>query len=220
QQPPPPARSLDELNAVLAGSDADAKTRPIHVVLVTGPKDHGPGEHDYPAWKKAWQELLSMAPDTRVSTADQWPSDDDLKSADVLVFYQKGTWTPERAADIDAYLARGGGLVYIHYAVDGGNDAPGFAQRIGLAWGGPGMRFRHGPLELGFETGSHHPIGRNFETLDLVDESYWNLVGEPSRINLLASGVEDGKPRPLFWTYEPSKGRVFVSIPGHYSWTF
>ena len=23
-----------------------------------------------------------------------------------------------------------------------------------------------------------------------------------------------------FWTMGPSKGRVFVSIPGHYSWTF
>jgi type 1 glutamine amidotransferase len=32
--------------------------------------------------------------------------------------------------------------------------------------------------------------------------------------------VEEGKPRPLFWTYEPSRGRVFASILGHYSWTF
>ena len=26
--------------------------------------------------------------------------------------------------------------------------------------------------------------------------------------------------QPLFWTLEPSKGRVFVSIPGHFAWTF
>ena len=37
---------------------------------------------------------------------------------------------------------------------------------------------------------------------------------------ILASAVEEGEPRPLFWTLEPSRGRVFVSIPGHYSWTF
>jgi type 1 glutamine amidotransferase len=24
----------------------------------------------------------------------------------------------------------------------------------------------------------------------------------------------------LFWTLEPHGGRVFVSIPGHFSWTF
>jgi type 1 glutamine amidotransferase len=46
------------------------------------------------------------------------------------------------------------------------------------------------------------------------------LTGDPGRINLLASGMEDGKPQPLFWTCDQGKGRVFVSIPGHFSWTF
>ena len=27
-------------------------------------------------------------------------------------------------------------------------------------------------------------------------------------------------PQPTFWTVERGRGRVFVSIPGHYSWTF
>ena len=52
------------------------------------------------------------------------------------------------------------------------------------------------------------------------DESYWKLVGDPSRINLLAWSVEDGERTPQFWTIEPSKGRVFVSILGHFAWTF
>jgi len=219
--PPPAPRPRAELKAVLEGAPTPPEaTRPIKVVLVAGNKDHGPGEHDYPAWQKAWAELLAAGSQVEVGTAWDWPAREDLDTADVLVFYQQGKWTPERAKDIDAYLKRGGGLVYIHYAVDGGADAPGFAQRIGLAWGGPGMRFRHGPLDLGFETGSKHPIGRNFDKLGLVDESYWNLVGDPSKIDLLASGVEDGEARPLFWTIEPSNGRVFVSIPGHYSWSF
>jgi putative heme-binding domain-containing protein len=219
--PPPAPRRRAEVRAVLAGSpDPPAATRPIRVVLVAGRKDHGPGEHDYPAWQKAWKELLAAADNTEVATAWDWPSADQLKSADVLVFYQQGRWTPDRARDIDAFLKRGGGLVYLHYAVDGGHDAPGFAQRIGLAWKGGASKFRHGPLELGFETGDRHPIGRNFGKVKFVDESYWQLVGDRSRIRLLASGVEDGKPQPLFWTLEPEKGRVFVSILGHYSWTF
>jgi type 1 glutamine amidotransferase len=209
------------VQAILAGApDPPAKTRSIRVVLVAGRKDHGPGEHDYPAWLRIWKELLSAGTDITVSTAMDWPSADELKTADVLVFYQQGTWTPERARDIDVYLKRGGGLVYLHYAVDGGKDAPGFAQRIGLAWQGGRSKFRHGPLELGFETGDKHPIGRNFAKVKFVDESYWQLVGDTSKVRLLASGVEDGKPQPLFWTFEPEKGRVFVSIPGHFSWTF
>jgi putative heme-binding domain-containing protein len=217
---PPPPRDRREVAAVLAGApDPPAKTRPIHIVLVAGKKDHGPGEHDYPAWLKVWPKLLGMAEDVKVTTAMDWPAADDLKTADVIVFYQQGKWTPDRARDIDVHLARGGGLVYLHYAVDGGADAPGFAQRIGLAWRG-GSKFRHGPLDLGFEGATRHPIARNFDKVHLVDESYWNLAGDPKRIQLLASGVEDGQAQPLFWTLEPAKGRVFVSIPGHYAWTF
>jgi type 1 glutamine amidotransferase len=161
-----------------------------------------------------------MADGVTVTTADDWPSAEDLKTADVLVFYQQGKWTPERAKDMDAFLGRGGGAVYIHYAVDGGQDAPGFAQRIGLAWQGGKSKFRHGALDLGFETGAKHPIGRNFSKVHFHDESYWQLVGDPKRITLLASGKEDGKEQPLFWALEPAKGRVAVSILGHFSWTF
>jgi putative heme-binding domain-containing protein len=218
---PPEPRSIDEVKTILAGApNPPEPTRPIKVVLVAGDKDHGPAEHDYPAWQKVWKELLSAADKVEVTTAWPWPSADDVATADVMIFYQQGKWTPERARDIDAYLNRGGGLVYIHYAVDGGSDAPGFAQRIGLAWKGGGSKFRHGPLDLGFEAGEGHPIARNFSNVKFVDESYWQLVGDPSKVRLLASGVEDGVPQPLFWTYEPSHGRVFVSIPGHFSWTF
>ena len=53
--------------------------------------------------------------------------------------------TAKRAADIDAYLERGGGLVYVHWAVDGQKGGPEFAKRIGLAAAGA-VGFRHGPL--------------------------------------------------------------------------
>jgi type 1 glutamine amidotransferase len=122
---------------------------------------------------------------------------------------------------VDRFLRRGGGLVYIHYAVDGGKDPEGFADRIGLAWQGLRSKFRHGPLDVEFVPGSDHPIARNFDRIHLHDESYWNLVGDASRIDLLASGDEEDQPQPLFWTFEPEMGgRVFVSIPGHFAWTF
>jgi type 1 glutamine amidotransferase len=212
---------LSEVKAVLAGSEPRAeKPKPIKIVLVSGPKDHGPGEHDYPAWKIMWQRLMSMTPGVTVETTDDWPTKDQLQTADSFVFFQHGTWNSERARDIDAVLERGGGLVYIHFAVDGGPDAPGFAKRIGLAWKGGMSAFRHGELDLGFDATQNHPIARNFKTLHLHDESYWQLTGDPSAIQLLASGVENGQPRPLFWTMQPSNGRVFVSIPGHFSWSF
>ena len=37
---------------------------------------------------------------------------------------------------------------------------------------------------------------------------------------MLAVGLEEKTPQPLLWTRQSGKGRVFVSIPGHYTWTF
>jgi type 1 glutamine amidotransferase len=137
----------------------------------------------------------------------------------VIVFYQHGDWNPDRAADIDAFLKRGGGLVYVHWAVDGRASGRELAERIGLAAGGP-IGFRHGDLTLAFNRQTRHPILRNFEKLSMVDETYWHLAGTLPADRVLATAVDDGRPQPQLWTTEPRNGRVFVSIPGHYSWTF
>ncbi len=214
----PEPRSQQEVNKVLAGAEEIKKPlKPLHIVLVAGQKDHGPGEHDYPAWLKAWGQLLEAAENVMVSQVMDWPDAKQWASADAIVFYQKGTWNTERAVDLDAFLKRGGGVSYIHYAVDGGQDPEGFADRIGLAWGG-GAKFRHGELDLIFDP--KHPIARNFQRVHLHDESYWKLKGNPADVTLLASGQEDNAMQPLLWCREQGRGRVFVSIPGHYSWTF
>ena len=222
--------------------------RPLSILLVAGAKDHGPGEHDYPAWLRVWSELLRGAEGVTVATAMEWPSPEQLAIADTIAFFQKGAWNAERAQAIDAHLAKGGGLVYIHWAVEGDAQAPAFAQRIGLASRAAKLKYRHGPLDLSFESlglesGNQHPIGRNFDKVHFHDESYWLMQGDPVKVKLIATGMEDGEPRPLFWTFEPVAsrssrerlpeaqpivrreetargGRVFVSILGHYSWTF
>jgi type 1 glutamine amidotransferase len=218
--PRPKPRTLAEVNASLAGAPQPSeKTRPIHILMVSGAKDHGVGEHDYPAFQRAWSELLSAANDTQVSTASEWPTAEQFKQADVAVFFQHGDWNDQRATDIDAYLKRGGGLVYIHWAIDGQKGGREFAKRIGLA--GLGLvAFRHGEETLAFNDASKNPIIRNFDTLKLFDETYWKMAGSVPADRVLATAVEDGAPQPQMWALEPGKGRVFVSIPGHFSWTF
>lgn len=94
------------------------------------------------------------------------------------------------------------------------------ARRRAINAEGPGAQLRHGELSLAFTGPQPNPITAGFTRLDLIDESYWDLTGDATKINVLATQVEYEKPRPLLWTYEPGKGRVFVSILGHYSWTF
>ncbi len=220
---PPPRRTQAEVARLLEGSDAvatDAETEPLRIVLVAGPKDHGKGEHDYPAWQQVWSRLLRQAPQTQVETAWEFPTSAQIQAADVLVFYQRGSWDDERATAIDSFLERKGGLVYIHWAVDGRGQQEEMAKRIGLAALGGQIRYRHGELNIDFPAADSHPISRNFERVRWVDESYWQLTGDPTRIHLLGTSLEEDLPRPQFWTIEPGAGRVFVSIPGHYMWTF
>lgn len=216
----PPIRTAAEVAMALAGSQSPAgETRPLNLVLVDGIKDHGPGEHDYPAWKRAWEQLFLADPKLTISTAREFPSDEQLAAADVVIFFQKGSFDRERETKLDAFLKAGGGAVYIHWAVNGNDRSADFARRIGLASHGGNIRYRHGPLSLQIHH-QEHPIVRNFQSLQLYDESYWLLSGDPAQVTLLASSVEDGAATPQMWVTEQSGGRVFVSIPGHYSWTF
>lgn len=215
----PPLRTPAEVAAALEGSKPVTSPRPLQIVLVDGVKDHGPGEHDYPAWKSAWEQLLSSAEQVTVTTVREFPNDEQLNSADILIFFQKGSFSSPRPGKLDAFLKRGGGAVYIHWAVNGNDEAGDFARRIGLASKGGSIAYRHGPLTLDIHN-TDHPIVRNFDRLQMYDESYWKLSGNPSDVTLLATSTEDGQPTPQIWVRDHKPGRVFVSIPGHYSWSF
>ena len=106
--------------------------------------------------------------------------------------------------------------MFLHWAVNGGKDADVFAQRIGLAWGA-GARFRHGVENLAIRP---HDITAGLPSkLSFVDETYWNLR-PGADMTVLASSMEEGAPQPQVWIREQSKGRVFASIVGHFTWTF
>ncbi len=216
----PPPRKRAEVDAALKDSAPPAAdARKLHIVLAAGKKDHGINEHDYPLWQKRWATLLSLADGVTVETSDGWPTAEQWQKADVVVMYSSNPgWNADRGKDLDAFLARGGGLVLIHWGVNGGEAPDEYAARVGLAWG-KGAKYRHGKQEIHF-TRSKNPIVRNFDKLELDDESYWSLTGDATKVDVLATGMEEDKPRPLFWTREQGKGRVFVSIPGHFTWTF
>jgi putative heme-binding domain-containing protein len=221
---PPPARTDEELSALLADSEslpAADQLKEMKIVLVAGPKDHGPGEHDYPAWQAAWHEWLRQGPKVTVETAWEWPSAAQLAWADVLVFYKRGQWTAERLAELDQFYARDGGVVVIHWGVEGSPDLLQTAMRIGLVSEAGKIKYRHGPIELDFSPGAGEPIVRNLTQVAMHDETYWHMIGDANRIRVLATAIEDGQAWPMLWTYHPpAGGRAFVSIPGHYAWSF
>ncbi len=220
---PPPRRTPAEIRDVLAGAPVPpAATRPLKVLLVSGPKDHGIGEHDYPRWRETWGRLFTLADKTEISLAFDWPTPSQWASADAVMFFRKGDWSADRARDFDAFLARGGGAVFIHWAVEAGDQASALAARIGWASHSGLTKYRHGPIGLVFDPALQHPIARNVHQVSFIDETYWNLVPHAgSSPRALASALEEGAPHPQCWVTEPATGgRIFVTLGGHYSWTF
>ena len=222
----PPMRSPSEVNAVLrngsTGPDANKSHELLKILWVSGPKDHGPDEHDYPLQQKRWTRLLSLADSVEVTNTSNWPSPEQFNEADVIVFYWNyPDFTEENGKQLDEFLQRGGGLVYIHYAVDATANPQALADRIGLAWKGGASKFRHGRVELDI-TEEEHPIIEGFEKTTVFpnDETYWQLTDGIKKIEVLATANEEGSARPIIWTTTEGKGRVFVSILGHYNWTF
>jgi hypothetical protein len=212
---------MDDVIQVLGESPSSVAVSggELRILLCAGPKDHGIDEHDYPLWLDRWSRLLRLAENVTVNTLMGFPTAQQLAEADVAVFYNANPgWDAEKAAALDVFHGRGGGTVYIHYAVDGGKDPNAAAERIGLAFT-LGSRFRHGEFDLVFQQ-PEHPITRGFPTLRLTDETYWNMRGDPSRLNVLATSMEDKAPRPELWTVERHRSRIVGCIPGHYTWTF
>ncbi|MDG3006147.1 ThuA domain-containing protein [Paludisphaera mucosa] len=217
----PPPRTRAEWEAATQGrkAPADAASKPLRITLAAGPKDHGIDEHDYPLWLDRWSELLGSAANVSARAVKDGTGLEFADQSDVIVWYSaNGTWSDDQAAKLRAYLDRGGGLVVIHFGVNGGKAPDALADLLGLAWA-DGAKYRHGPVDLTFAP-AKSPITEGFAKLHLVDESYWNLRGDAGRIEVLAAAPEEDAPRPLMWTRSQGKGRVFVSIPGHYTWTF
>jgi putative heme-binding domain-containing protein len=229
----PPPRKMADVKVILGDAlttPMDAKAKPLHIVLCASEKDTPhikPGYHDYPLWRSRWTRLLGMAPGITVEQANDWPSSKQWAKADLIAFNSYNpSWTLEkditalqqRGDDMDAFLARGGGITFLHYTMNAGGNASLLASRLGLAWGN-GARYRHGASDWVLD--KNHQLAAGFDKFQIPDESYWHLTGDLAAANakVLATSLEDNAHTPQMWTREVGPGRVFVSIPGHYTWT-
>ena len=257
EAPKPRSRSeVEAVLAKAPKPPARRKLRELNVVLVAFKKDHGPNEHDYPLWQKRWAVLLggkkagqekqvnlygpapkakqkrtlAGAVKVQVSTAYGWPSKEQFKKADLIAAFCYVQWDEQKLEDMEELLSRGGGFVVLHPAViiPKGKDISGqVAKLIGLAWEYDYTRWRHGPIELKIAA-PDHPICLGLpKTIHFLDEAYWPLKGDLSKVTVLGTSNEtiskdsqQTKPEPMFYAYKYGKGRVFSCILGHYTWTF
>ena len=200
-----PAAANSRRNQEIAGRFQQGGRRIREIVCRTsarhsyaGPKDHGKGEHDYPAWQKSGDGC--------------WPRQQRLQLIQPRNFRRRSrSSTPTYSVLFLPGAAVGTMIVQrqlIHF-LRGVADSFTFTGRSTAAAGrarwlsgsacrpwGAAFGIGTGKSTSTFSPGAEHPIARNFNQIRWVDESYWLLVGDPSRIKLLGTSREDGLPQP------------------------
>jgi putative membrane-bound dehydrogenase-like protein len=207
--------------ALLAGSlwaQAPASA-PVRVLLRGGPKTHGEGEHDHPRWAEEFAELLRQR-GAEVDSTLVFPSAAQLARADVLVLYaaEGASIRGRERVDLEAFLARGGGLVALHDAVCG-DDPHWFKTVAGGAWEHGHSKYHTGAIDLYF-TDREHPITAGAANFRFEDEIYYELHMDPNARVLASAFPTVFDVTPQAWVLERGAHRAFVSLQGHYHASF
>ncbi len=223
-----------------------APQEPLRVYIRSGPKTHGPGAHDYPRFLADWVPLLN-ARGARATGAEAFPTAAQLAETDVLVLHSQEAGSivdATQRADLDRFLARGGGLVVIHAGAVS-KDPDWFKGIVGGSWREGTTRWLEGPMQLYF-TDRDHAITTGASNWAMDDEIYYDMDILPDAHVLAAAytpkaaGARDANAlkraealtgggkrvsvydiQPQMWTYERTAAggstpyRAFVSIPGH-----
>jgi putative membrane-bound dehydrogenase-like protein len=204
---------------VVSVAPSFAQSGPLRVFLRGGPKTHGPGEHDHPRFVEEWKPLLE-ARGAKVDGALKFPTAAQLDSTDVLVMYaaEGGSIHGEERANLERFLARGGGIVTVHDAVCG-DDPHWFKTVVGGAWEHGHSRWHTDTIDL-YLSEARHPITDGAANFRFKDEVYWKLHMMPEA-NLLMVGFHSVFDiTPQMWTYEKDNYRSFVTLQGHFHDSF
>jgi hypothetical protein len=208
------------------------------IVLIGGPKSHGPGEHDFAAGLKLLEHCLKTAGNVTGLTVDchpdSWPDDPAaLAGAATVVWYFDGIQhvphplrDPARLQAFAALMAKGVGLVCLHQA----SSLPADDKTIPLPeWIGGcryGMVDRSNVRTEFTQEHPDSPVCRGWSGFAYKDEVYpsLTLAAEPAPIAILTAVVPPEKParHVIAWTFERAGGgRSFAYTGCHYtqSWS-
>ena len=213
------------------------------ILLVAGPKSHGPGEHDHPAGCQLLaRHLASAGLDLAPAVSTGWPKDPaQLAAAATLVIYGDGNQAHPAKDHLDAlqqHYTAGKGLVVLHWALEPSDPA-----MAGLLTEALGGRFETdwsvNPIwTLRDPLFAEHAVTRGVGSFAVEDECYFHLRlregvvpvlrGLPPVGVLGADGPYSGnrhvraalaakEPQVLAWAVENGNGsRGFGFSGGHF----
>jgi hypothetical protein len=236
--------------AFLALGLAVAEAADKNILLVAGRQSHGPGDHEFNAGMLLLQKCLAGVPGLKTEFIRSGGpiSDDQFKNADAIIVYSDGqsegahpALNPANMERFGAFAARGGGIGFVHYAVEpmDPKGRPEFLRWIGGYFEVDYSVNPHWTAE--FKPFPNHPIMRGVKPFAVRDEWYFNmrfvddmkgvtplLVAVPPADTMARKdGKHEGNPHvrekvargeamTLSWAFDrPSGGRGFGFTGGH-----
>ncbi len=228
-----------ELLKLTGKFDGARLSKDVRILWLSGPEDHGGGEHDYIRIKELFVPMLKSIPRVTVDEAFQFPTQAQFDQADVLIqFLHLPNLSDEQFQMFKGFVDRGGGVVSIHESciMRPLERAEKLADCIGCSWKGnkesKWSKFGHGHrLSLNTEHAAFAGLPRSIQ---LNDESYWDLLAR-DQVEVIGAIAPEAESKPAsfadvlkgkdirsdaFWTYASGKGRVFGTTTGHYTYTY
>jgi type 1 glutamine amidotransferase len=225
---------------------AELPVAKARVLIVIGPSNHPPGSHEVAAGGRLLQhclEHMANVPGVKADVFYEWPKDKAVRDAASTVVFSGDTFPPMRLpdspkilAELGEMMARGCGLVCVHYATglrledvadDGGHPM--------LQWMGgyfaTGTRHHKSiariyPAATITPAAPAHPISRGWKEFTVHDEPYINnYFGKDENklmpnVTALATSMlppEAPKSETVAWCVErPEGGRGFGIVMPHF----
>lgn len=199
---------------------AFAADAPVKALIVTGV--------DYPGhkWKEttpAVRQILEAdgKVDTRIVEDHEFLASDAMFDYDVIVLSMKNYEPTKRAdqvrANLEKFVADGGGLVALHFTCGAFERWPEYKQLVGRTWDkkkrGHDPR---GPFTVNIAD-PEHPITSGMKDFEADDELYTCLSDDGPEIHVIATAVSkiDQKVYPMAFVMNVGQGRVFHTLLGH-----
>ncbi len=218
------------------------------ILLIAGPKSHGPGQHEHPAGCELLAAHLKDGnPEIRAEVSLGWPEDAaKVEAADTIVLYSDGQdahVAKGRVPELRKRMAAGKGLVVLHYALEPADAAMGefLNEAIGghfqVDWSVNPIWTMEDPVL------AEHPVTRGVEPFGIEEEFYYHIRFREGAVPLMSAHPpadslgEDGPrsgnaevrrelaekvPQVLAWAVEnPGGARGFGFTGGHFhkSWS-
>lgn len=209
--------------ALLAGIQASAAT--VKVLLIGQPPDHGYRSHTYLPDCDLLARWLKQNGAFETTVARGWPTDPHaFDGVALIVLHDKlggdVFFAPAHAAQAQALIDRGIGLVALHWGTGSAEPAAGdpWLKALGGHFNAQKGGFSRYKVEASTlrVADAAHPISRGWQDFPVRDEWYYDLRFLPAARPMALVKVGE-KDYPAAWAYErPDHGRSFGFVGLHF----